>query len=317
MNCFQPAPYPDPAIEVLDSRFNKYRIGNASVERLATGCRWSEGPVYFPAMGCLLWSDIPNNRILRYTEDSTGGHLSIFRQPSNYANGNTKDRAGRLYTCEHGSRRVTRTEYDGTITVLADNFSGKPLNAPNDLIVDSLGHVWFTDPGYGIINDYEGFQAEEELPRCLYRIDGNTGKLSVFADDLVRPNGLALSPDETKLYVVDSAMGHEGRASIKIYDVNYESGKLKPGRIFADDFAPGTTDGIRFDCHGNLWCAMGWGDAGENGVRCYSPDGTLIGKVHLPEICANLCFGGEKMNRLFMTASTSLYALYVGVRGLL
>lgn len=314
-NDFKQANYPDPAVEVLDPRFNKYRIGNAAVERLATGFSWCEGPVYLPATRELIWSDIPNNKIMRRLDED--GHVSAMRYPSNYANGNTRDRQGRIYTCEHGTRRVTRTEADGKITVIADSYKGKPLNAPNDLVVDSSGNVWFSDPGYGIGNDYEGYAAPEELPRAIYRFDAASGKLSVVADDLVRPNGLAFNEYESKLYVVDSAIEPEGRACIKVYEVTgNENDHLSEGRIFADDFAPGTTDGIRFDIDGNLWCAMGWGDPRENGVRCYSPDGRLIGKIHLPEICANLCFGGEKNNRLFMAASTSIYSLYLGVRGL-
>jgi gluconolactonase len=304
--------YPDPRIEVLDKRF-AYKIGNAGIERIATGFRWAEGPVYFPDGGYFVWSDIPNNRMMRWLEDD--GHVSVFRSPSEYANGNTRDRQGRLVTCEHGARRVTRTELDGTITILLDNIEGKRLNAPNDVVVAADGGVWFTDPGYGILTDYEGPQSEFELPVRVYRIDPVTRAASIVADDFVRPNGLAFSPDETKLYIVDSGITHGGPAHIRVFDVDVDGTGLRNGTIFADDFAPGLTDGIRVDVEGNIWASMGWGDPNEDGVRCYLPSGELIGKVHLPEGCANLCFGGKKKNRLFMAASTSVYALYVHARG--
>lgn len=304
--------YPDPNIIVLDKAFAKYKIGNAAIEKISSGYRWCEGPVYFPMMRSLLWSDIPNNKIMRYQE--LDEHIGIFRAPSNYANGNSRDGAGRLLTCEHGGRRVTRTEHDGKIEILADNFEGKPLNAPNDLVADSKGNVWFTDPGYGIGNNYEGYAAKEELPRRVYRIDARTAKLSVVVEDLLRPNGIALNKAEDKLYVVNSVVGDEGNSAVLVYDIKDEN--LSGGHTFIDNFAPGTTDGIRFDEDGNLWCAMGWSIPQENGVRCYNPEGKLIGKIVLPEVCANLCFGGERGNRLYMTASTSLYALFLGVSGL-
>ncbi|OYV38464.1 MAG: gluconolactonase [Rhodospirillales bacterium 20-64-7] len=300
--------YPDPYVEALDKSFP--RQGNAGVERIATGFRWAEGPVYFRDGGYLLFSDIPNNRILRWLEED--GHLSVFRAPSHYANGNTRDREGRLVTCEHDSRRVTRTELDGRITVLMDRHTDKRLNAPNDVVVASDGAVWFTDPGYGIDGHYEGHKAEFELGTHVYRLDPRTGTASIVADDFTRPNGLAFSPDERLLYVVDSGITHGGPAHIRCFDV--ADGALRNGRIFAE-FAPGFTDGLRTDLLGNVWCSMGWEDPSEDGVRCYNPAGELIGKVHLPEVCANLCFGGPKRNRLFMTASTSVYALYVNVQG--
>lgn len=300
--------YPDARVERLDPRFRKQ--GNAGIERIATGCRWAEGPVYFREFGFLIWSDIPNNRMLRWLEDD--GHVSVFRSPSNYANGNTRDREGRLITCEHDARRVTRTELDGRITVLADRYDGKRLNAPNDVIVDSIGAVWFSDPGYGIDGEYEGHKVEFELPTQVYRLDP-AGRLAVVADDFVRPNGLAMSPDESRLYVVESGITHGGPAHIRVFDV--ADGQCRRGRIFAEDFAPGFTDGLAVDVEGNLWCSMGSGDPREDGVRCYTPEGALIGKIHLPETCANLCFGGKKRNRLFMAASTSVYALYVDVQG--
>jgi gluconolactonase len=302
--------YPDPRIEVLSPKF-RARIGNAAIERIATGYRWAEGPVYVRDGGYLLWSDIPNNRIMRWSEDD--GHVSVFRDPSNYANGNTRDRQGRLITCEHDTRRVTRTEPDGTITVLMDKFNGKPLNAPNDAVVSADGAVWFTDPGYGILGNYEGHPATAELPPQVYRLDPRTGRATVPASSFDRPNGIALSPDEKKLYVVDSGITHGGRANIRVFDINGE--RLTNDKVFAENFAPGFSDGVRTDIDGNVWCSMGWSDPKEDGVRCYSPDGELIGKIHLPETCANLCFGGRKKNRLFMTASTSVYAVYVETVG--
>ncbi len=302
--------YPDPHIEALDARFTQ-RIGNAAVERIATGFRWTEGPVYFGDSGCLLFSDIPNNRIMRWIEDD--GHLGVFRSPSAYANGNTRDRAGRLITCEHGSRRVTRTELDGSLTVILDRYDGKPLNAPNDVVVAADGAIWFTDPGYGILTDYEGPKSVFELPVRVYRVDATTGAATIVADDFVRPNGLAFSPDERLLYIVDSGITHGGPAHIRVFDV--DGGRLHNGRIFAEDFAPGLTDGIRVDRDGVVWASVGWGDRSEDGVRAYAPDGDLIGKIHLPEGCANLCFGGRRKNRLFMCASTSVYTLFVDAAG--
>jgi gluconolactonase len=302
--------YPDPRIEVLDKRF-RYKQGNAAIERIATGFRWAEGPVYVRAGRYFLWSDIPNNRMMRWLEED--GHVSVFRAPSNHSNGNTLDRQGRLITCEHSGRRVTRTEHDGTITVLMSSYAGKPLNGPNDVVVASDGAIWFTDPGYGIDGFYEGYKAEAELPRHVYRLDPATGQSSVVADDFVRPNGIAFSPDEKLLYIVDSGITHGGPAHIRVFDV--DGTRLRNGRVFAEDFAPGLTDGLRCDIEGNVWCSMGSGDPREDGVRCYAPDGTLIGKIHLPETCSNLCFGGVHRNRLFMTASTSVYALYLDVQG--
>jgi gluconolactonase len=304
--------YPDPRVEALDKKF-KYKVGNAAIERIATGFRWAEGPVYFRDGGYLLWSDIPNNRIMRWLEED--GHVSVFRSPSNYSNGNTRDREGRLITCEHDTRRVTRTEHDGSITVLMDSFQGKKLNAPNDVVVASDGAIWFTDPGYGIDGYYEGHKDTAELPRNVYRLDPKTGNATVVADDFTRPNGLAFSPDEKKLYIIDTGITHGGPSHMRVFDVNGD--KLANGKVFAEDFAPGFTDGVRTDMDGNVWCSMGWADPKEDGVRCYAPSGDLIGKIHLPETCANLCFGGKRRNRLFMAASTSVYAVYVDDQGAL
>jgi gluconolactonase len=304
--------YPDPRVEALDKRF-RYKIGNAAIERIATGFRWAEGPVYFRDGGYLLWSDIPNNRIMRWLEED--GHVSVYRQGSNYSNGNTRDREGRLITCEHDARRVTRTEHDGTITVLIDSFEGKKLNAPNDAVVASDGAIWFTDPGYGILGFYEGHKADLELPPRVYRLDPKTGAAAVVADNFDKPNGLAFSPDEKRLYIADTGITHGGRSNIRAFDVNGD--KLANDKIFVEGFAPGFTDGIRTDTDGNVWCSMGWADPKEDGVRCYTATGDLIGKIHLPETCANLCFGGRKKNRLFMAASTSIYAVYVETVGAL
>jgi gluconolactonase len=310
----QPVRYPDDSVEVLDPSFAKYRVGNAHVERLAAGLRWAEGPVYFRDGGYLVWSDIPNNRLMRWTEET--GAVSIFRPVSNYTNGNTRDRQGRLISCEHGARRLTRTEYDGTITVLIDRFDGKRLNAPNDAAVHSDGGIWFTDPGYGILGDYEGGKAEPELPRNVYRIDPGTGQAAVVAGDFERPNGLCFSPDETKLYIADTGVTHlkGGPQHIRVFDV-VDGKTLANGRVFAE-MAPGLADGMRTDVDGNVWAAAGWAGEGFDGVHIFSPQGGKpIGKIHLPEICSNVCFGGARKNRLFMTGSTSLYALYVNTRG--
>jgi gluconolactonase len=308
-----PTPYPDPAVEIVDPRFQKYQVINAAVERLFTGARWTEGPVWFGDGQYLLFSDIPNNRMLRWLEET--GEVSVFRSPSNYSNGNFRDREGRLITCEHDSRRVTRTEYDGTITVLIDQFQGKKLNAPNDLVVHSDGAIWFTDPGYGIMSNYEGHKAAFELPANVYRLDPKTLAPTVVASDMEKPNGLCFSPDEKLLYIVDSAIPkHTGDPRpIRVYDV-VDGVRLANGRMFVN-MSPGTSDGIRCDVDGNIWSAAGWGGEGFNGVHIFATDGTLIGKIHLPETCANLCFGGIKHDRLFMAASQSLYSLYVGTEG--
>lgn len=303
--------YPDPAIQILDPRFEKYRIFSAAVERLYTGCRWAEGPVWFGDGRYLLWSDIPNQRILKWEEET--GRVSVYRKPTDFANGNTRDRQGRLVTCHHGGRSVTRTEYDGSVTVLADRFQDKQLNSPNDVVVKSDGSIWFTDPVFGILGNYEGNQAEPELAQQVYRLDPETGDLASVADDVLGPNGLAFSPDEKILYVVESR--GEPNRKILAYDVSTDGRSITNKRVFIDAGPGGTPDGFRVDVDGNLWCGWGMGSAELDGVQVYAPDGDLIGRIALPERCANVCFGGAKRNRLFMAASQSLYALYVNTQG--
>lgn len=300
--------YPDPAIEALDPRFLKYRLANAAVERLATGIRYGEGPVWFGDGRCLLWSDIPNNRIMRWDEES--GAVSVCRKPSGYANGNTRDLQGRLISCEHGGRRLVRTEYDGALTVLADRHEGKRLNSPNDVVVRSDGSIWFTDPVFGILNDYEGRKTPPELPTNVYRLDPASGQMAVAAGDIQNPNGLCFSPDESLLYIVDNGSRPN---RIRVYDVA-KDGTLARGRTFVDAGAQGLPDGIRCDTDGNVWA--GWGSGpGLNGVMVFAPDGMAIGRIALPDRCANLCFGGARRNRLFMVTGQCLFALYVDAQG--
>ena len=308
--------YPDPAVRILDPAFAKYRVYSAAIERLACGLRWAEGPVWFGDGRYLLVSDIPNNRIIRW--DEATGLASVFREPSNNANGHTRDRQGRLLTCEHLTRRITRTEYDGRITVLADSFDGKRLNSPNDIVCGADGSIWFTDPPFGIGGYYEGEKAPQELPHAVYRIDGKNGKLEVARDDLAGPNGLAFSPDGKTLYIVESRA--RPNRLILAFDVNAK-GKLSNKRLHADAAGPGAFDGIACDEDGNLWC--GFGSSGTpdadpeqlDGVMVYDTEGRPIGQIRLPERCANLCFGGPRGNRLFMAASQSIYSLFVDVRG--
>jgi len=296
------------SFEFVDKKFKSYAIPVTWVEKLHEGTRWAEGPVYFGDMRCLVWSDIPNSRMLRWDEET--GHVSLFRADSNHSNGNTRDRQGRLVTCEHGARRVTRTEWDGRITVLVDRFREKRLNSPNDVVVKSDDTVWFTDPPYGILSDYEGHQAESEIGSCnVYRFDPRDGGLNVVADDFVKPNGLAFSADEKTLYVADSGFSHDEHAPHHIRSFNVENGgRLTEGKVFVD-ITPGIPDGIRVDVDGNLWVAAG------DGVHCYSDSGALLGKIYIPEAVANLTFGGPRRNRLFITATTSLYSVFLGVRG--
>jgi gluconolactonase len=302
--------YPDPLIRIIDDSFAKYRIAIAKVERIAAGMRWCEGPVWLGDARRLLWSDIPHNRIMCWDEPT--GAVSVFRESSNNANGNSRDRQGRLITCEHDARRVTRTEYDGAITVLADEFEGKPLNSPNDLVCRSDGSIWFTDPPFGILGYYEGHRAEPQLPTNVYRWDGATQKLAVVAGDVDRPNGLAFSPDEKTLYVVQ--VGGE-RRMILAYDVSEDGAQLAGKRVLVTAEENGTPDGLRVDVDGNLWCGWGMGAEGLDGVSIFNPDGKLIGRIDLPERCANLCFGGRHRNRLFMCACTSVYSVYVNTQG--
>ena len=303
--------YPDPAVQILHPSFAKYRLPLAAVERLATGLRWAEGPVWFGDARHLLVSDIPNNRILKWEEET--GAVSVFRRPSHFANGNTRDRQGRLVTCEHGGRRVTRTEHDGTITVLMDRFEGKRLNSPNDVVVKSDGSIWFTDPPFGLLSDYEGARAEQELPQNLYRLDLATGQATVLDDAIAGPNGLAFSPDERVLYVVESRASPR---NILAYDVSGDGTRITGRRVLINAGA-GTPDGFRLDVDGNLWCGWGMGTPELDGVMVFSAEGEPIGRIQLPERCANLCFGGPKRNRMFMAAGQSIYALYVNTRGVL
>lgn len=302
--------YPDPRVRAIDPSFTKYRLSLAKVERIATGMRWSEGPVWFGDGRFLLWSDIPNNRILKWEEET--GTVSVFRKPSNNSNGNTRDRQGRLITCEHDARRVTRTEYDGSTTVIADSFDGKPLNSPNDVVCRSDGSLWFTDPPFGILGFYEGHKAPPELPTNVYCWDPATQNLSVVIGDINRPNGLAFAPDESKLYVVEAGVTPR---VIRAYDVTENRTQLANGRklITAED--GGTPDGFRVDVDGNLWVGWGMGQEGLDGVSVFNPSGKLIGRIDLPERCGNVCFGGRHRNRLFMCGSTSVYSLFVNTQG--
>jgi gluconolactonase len=310
------ARYPDPRIEVLDERFLKLRLFSSSVEQLFSGMRWAEGPVWFGDGRYLLVSDIPGNRILRW--DDASGAVSEFRTPSHNANGLARDMQGRLLTCEHQSRRITRTEYNGHLTVLADAFEGKRLNSPNDIICQRNGAVWFSDPPFGIGGDWEGDPASAELPHAVYRIAPETGELQQVLTDVPGPNGLAFSPDESVLYIVASrAKPHR---QVLAYDVAAD-GTLRNKRVVVDAQGYGALDGMAIDVEGNLWC--GWGSDGSpaadaatlDGVRVFAPDGQAIGHIHLPERCANLCFGGAKNNRLFMASSHSMYAIYTNTRG--
>lgn len=299
-----------PMYQIDDPAFANLIVRSAAVERLFTGCRWAEGPVWFDDLQCLLFSDIPNQRILRWAADASGGGaVSTFRQPSQFANGQTRDRQGRLVTCEHGSRRVTRTEVDGSITVLAATFQGKRLNSPNDVVVRSDGSIWFTDPTYGILSDYEGYLSAPEQPvRGVYRVDGGSGEMTCVVDDFCQPNGLAFSPDEGTLYIADSGASHDGSAPRHIRAFDVADGNLRNDREFAVIDA-GIPDGIRTDTAGNLWSSAA------DGVHCFAPDGHRLGKVLVPEEVANLSFGGPRRNRLFITATSSLYSVYLTATG--
>ncbi len=297
----------------LELTSRSLRPGAGPVETTSGLC-----PVYFPAGRYVLFSDIPNNRIMRFSEDD--GHLSVYRQPSMNSNGNTIDREGRLITCEHSGRRVTRTELDGSITIIADKHNGKKLNSPNDAVVAADGSIWFCDPAYGIGGYYEGIKAEpEQEKKNVYRVDPKSGDIKMVVDDFVEPNGLCFSPDEKKLYVCDTGFtdGPDNPSDIRVFDVDLGAGKVSNSKVFADMPKPSITDGVRCDTEGRVWCSVGWGDPNEDGVRCYTKDGDLLGKIHIPETVANLCFGGQQRNRLYICGSTSLYAVYTSVQGAL
>ncbi|MDA1276698.1 MAG: SMP-30/gluconolactonase/LRE family protein [Verrucomicrobia bacterium] len=302
--------YPDPLVRIIEPEFAKYRLALAKVEKIASGMRWCEGPVWFGDGRYLLWSDIPNNRIMKWDEETAS--VSVFRYPSNNSNGNTRDRQGRLVTCEHGGRRVVRTEYDGAITVVAERFDGKPLNSPNDVVCKSDGSIWFTDPPFGLLGFYEGHPARQELPTNVYRWDSQTRKLGLVAEGINRPNGLAFSPDETMLYVVEAGVIPR---VIHAYDIVGDGTQLSRKRVLITAERDGTPDGLRVDVDGNLWVGWGMGAEGLDGVSVFNPNGKLIGRIDLPERCANLCFGGRHRNRLFMCGSTSMYSLYVNMQG--
>jgi len=294
--------------EAIDARFRRFALPYVSLEKLYTGCRWAEGPAWFAAGRYLVWSDIPNDRILRW--DETDGSVSVFRQPSMNANGHTVDPLGRLVSCEHRSRCVSRTEFDGRRTVLAERYEGKRFNSPNDVVVKSDGSVWFTDPSYGIDSDYEGDAAQTEIgSNNVYRVDGRSGSVTVVASDFAQPNGLAFSPDESLLYVADTGLTHaaDGPAHVRRFKVSARGDALSGGEVFS--VCPtGLYDGFRVDVHGNLWLSAG------DGVHCHASDGTLLGKIRVPESVANVCFGGAKLNRLFICGTTSLYAVYLNTR---
>jgi gluconolactonase len=318
-----PVRYPDPDIVVLDKRFAKYKIGNTPIQRLYTGLLWAEGPAWNAGGKYLVWSDIPNDRQMRWLNED--GHVSVMRKPAGYSNGNTFDWEGRQLSCEHGNRRVVRYEHNGKVTVLADKWDGKRLNAPNDIIVHPDGGIWFTDPGYGALMNYEGHKGELEIDEAVYRIDPKTGKMEkvIGRDQMFKPNGLCFSPDYKRLYVCDTGASHYEKAPKNIMEFEVLDGKkLAKGKEYVSmhmklngkDVA-GFADGIRADVDGNIWVGSGWVGDGYDGVQVFAPDGERIGMILLPEICANVCFGGEKRNRLFMAASQSLYAVYVETQG--
>jgi len=302
----QPLQYPDPDVVALDPRFRKYMVNNTLIRRHYFGTLWAEGPAWNGAGRYLVWSDIPNNVQMRWLEEDS--HVSVFRNPSGYSNGNTFDYEGRELSCEHGGRRVVRYEHDGRVTVIAERFQGKRLNSPNDIVVHPDGSIWFTDPPYGINGNYEGFKADRELKESVYRVDAKTGQMTLMTDEMTGPNGICFSPDYKKLYIADTGSGRE----IRVWEL--DGANIRNGRRFAQLDIPGTgapaaADGIRADVDGNLWCGA------RPGVQVITPGGERIGMIRLPETCANICFGGTKRNRLFMAASQSLYSLYVLTTG--
>jgi gluconolactonase len=309
----EPRRYPDADVLVLDPRFERLRVGNTGIQRLWTGGLWTEGPAWSGVGRYLIWSDIPNNVQMRWLQET--GQVSTFRSPSANSNGNTFDWQGRQVTCEHLNRRVVRYEHDGSVTVIADTFNGRKLNSPNDVVVHRDGSVWFTDPPYGTAGEggYEGDFGELFLKPAVYRVDATTGEIALITDEPDHPNGLCFSPDYQRLYIVDTGAPRD----IKLYDVR-DTYQLVNGRQFTDMHVNGVAvgpDGLRVDIHGNVWAAAGWAGPGYDGVHIFTPEGERIGQILLPEACANLCFGGPKRNRLFMTASQSVYALYVNTRG--
>lgn len=317
----EPVRYPEPDVVVLDKRFANIKLGSSPIRRLHTGMLWAEGTAWNGVGKYLVWSDIPNDVQMRWIEDD--GHVSVIRHPAGNSNGNTFDREGRQISCEHGNRRVVRYEYNGKFTVLADSFEGKRLNAPNDPVVHPDGGIWFTDPGYGSLMDYEGNKGPLEIKEAVYRIDPANGKLAKVTDDLYKPNGLCFSPDYKTLYIADTGSSHypEAPKNIRAYDV-VDGTKLAKGREFtsmkmkmSDGERAGMADGLRADIEGNVYAAAGWVGPGYDGVHVFAPDGVRIGLILLPEVCANICFGGTKRNRLFMAASQSLYAVHLETKG--
>jgi gluconolactonase len=318
-----PQRYPEPDVVALDPKFAKYKIGSSPIRRVHTGMLWAEGPAWNGTGGYLMWSDIPNDVQHRWLPED--GHISTLRKPAGNSNGNTFDAVGRQLSCEHGTRKVVRYERDGSVTVLAEKFNGKPLNAPNDVVVHPDGGIWFTDPGYGIVGNYEGNKAEKEIKEAVYRIDPRDGSIALVTNEIFKPNGLCFSPDYKKLYVADTGASYykEAPKNIKVWDV-VDGRRLANGSEFVSmalevkgEKVAGFADGIRCDTDGNVWASAGWAEAGEgyDGVHVFTPEGQRIGQILLPEVTSNVCFGGPKRNRLFMTASQSLYAVYVETQG--